>query len=63
MVIAMEHKCSCQANPSIKCTVQQCVHHCQSQNNCSLDSIVVGTHEMNPTVVECTDCQSFQVKQ
>ena len=37
-----------QANPSIKCTVQQCVHHCQGQDYCSLDCITVGTHELNP---------------
>lgn len=50
------------ANKSIGCTVQQCAHHCGSENYCSLDSIKVGTHESNPTVVECTDCESFRVK-
>ncbi len=51
-----------QANQSIKCTVQQCANHCQSQDYCSLRSITVGTHEMNPTVVQCTDCESFVLK-
>lgn len=50
------------ANQSIKCTVQQCKNHCGSQQYCALDSIVVGTHEANPTVSQCTDCQSFECK-
>ncbi len=47
-------------NQSIGCTVQQCRHHSQTQNYCSLDKIQVGTHEANPTMVECTDCESFE---
>ena len=50
---------NCKANQSIKCTVSQCEHHCPNQNFCSLSSITVGTHEANPTVVQCTDCESF----
>jgi hypothetical protein len=50
------------ANQSIKCTVEQCKNHCESQQYCALDSIVVGTHEANPTAVQCTDCQSFEAK-
>jgi len=50
------------ANQSIKCTVEQCANHCASQGYCGLDCITVGTHEQNPTVDQCTDCQSFQVK-
>lgn len=49
-------------NRSIECSVSQCEYHCQNQNYCSLDSISVGTHEQNPTVVECTDCESFVSK-
>lgn len=49
-------------NKAIGCTVHQCVHHCGSENYCSLDKIVVGTHEMNPTKIECTDCESFKLK-
>ena len=49
-------------NPSIKCSVQQCKHHDCSENYCTLNSITVGTHEANTTVVECTDCQSFVLK-
>lgn len=51
-----------QANQSIECTVNQCVHHCQMQDYCSLNKIKVGTHESNPTVEQCTDCLSFRVK-
>ena len=49
-------------NPSIKCTVQQCRHHAMSENYCSLNDIQVGTHEQNPTKIECTDCNSFVLK-
>ncbi len=50
------------SNPSIACTVQQCAHHCKNENHCSLDSILVGTHEYNRTEDQCTDCKSFQRK-
>ena len=50
------------ANESIRCTVQQCSHHCSDADYCTLSSINVGTHEMNPTMVECTDCNSFELK-
>lgn len=49
-------------NKAIACTVQQCKNHCDKENYCTLAKIVVGTHEMNPTVPECTDCKSFQLK-
>ena len=45
-----------QANHCIECTVQQCENHCESQNYCALDRILVGTHEMNPTVDQCAAC-------
>ena len=51
--------CSCTPNKAIRCTVAQCAHHCADSNYCALDSIVVGTHEANPTKVQCTDCESF----
>lgn len=50
------------ANQSIGCTVTQCEYHCSNDNYCSLDKIQVGTHEMNPTEAQCTDCNSFKVK-
>ena len=53
---------NCNANNSIKCTVNQCKYHCGDKNYCSLESISVGTHESNPEVCECVDCQSFSKK-
>ncbi|MFV0518129.1 MAG: DUF1540 domain-containing protein [Aminipila sp.] len=50
------------ASANIKCSVQQCRHHDGSQGCCALQSINVGTHEINPTKTECTDCMSFEVK-
>lgn len=41
---------NCHANKSIECTVKQCANHCGTENYCSLDSILVGTHECDPTV-------------
>ena len=53
---------NCHANKSIECTVQSCAHHCSNENYCSLDRILVGTHESNPTQDACTDCMSFRKK-
>ena len=53
---------NCHANKSIECTVQQCANHCEGENYCSLDSILVGTHECNPTQDQSTDCMSFHKK-
>jgi hypothetical protein len=53
---------SCKANKCIECTVQQCAYHCDSENYCSLDRILVGTHEQNPAMDQCTDCKSFRKK-
>lgn len=50
------------ANQSIKCTVANCRNHCASENYCTLSCITIGTHEMNPTMDQCTDCQSFVLK-
>ena len=50
------------ANKCIHCTVSSCKHHCQNEDYCSLDSIMVGTHECNPTQDQCTDCMSFRKK-
>ncbi len=51
------------ANKCIQCTVNNCKHHCVNENYCSLDTIQVGTHECNPTMDQCTDCKSFDLKQ
>lgn len=50
------------ANQAISCTVTSCQNHCDGSDYCSLDHIQVGTHECNPTMDQCTDCQSFQLK-
>ncbi len=50
------------SNKSIGCTVTQCAHHCKAENFCSLPQITVGTHEPNPTMIECTDCNSFKLQ-
>ena len=53
---------NCHANKSIECTVRQCAYHCDEANYCSLDKILVGTHECDPAVEQCTDCMSFRKK-
>lgn len=53
---------SCKANHCIECSVVQCANHCSTENYCALDRIKVGTHEMNPTQEQCTDCKSFKCK-
>ena len=53
---------NCKANKCIECTVTQWRNHCETSNFCALDRIRVGTHEMNPTMDQCTDCLSFQCK-
>lgn len=49
-------------NHSIKCTVNNCKYNNTDQSYCSLDSIRIGTHEANPTKCQCTDCESFEMK-
>ena len=49
-------------NKSIQCTIKNCAHHAKDVNYCSLDQILVGTHEANPNKKECTDCESFEMK-
>ncbi len=50
------------ANKSIEYTVTECKNHCQNEKYCSLNTFKVGTHEVNPTMCECTDCKSFECK-
>ncbi|WP_312635346.1 DUF1540 domain-containing protein [Oscillibacter sp.] len=56
------HGSECTANTSIKCTVDNCAHHCQDKQYCGLNAISVGTHESNPTESKCVDCESFKLK-
>ena len=46
-------------NSSIQCSVSQCQYNMGNEQYCTLDSIEVGTHEPDPTMPECTDCNSF----
>ena len=46
-------------NECIQCTINNCTHHAKSENYCTLETIKEGTHEANPTMKECTDCESF----
>ncbi len=57
-----DKSCCSNINKCIACTVTQCKHHSDKQNYCTLDKIQVGTHEANPTVPPCTDCNSFVLK-
>ncbi len=50
---------NCHPNKAIACTVTQCANHCPGENFCSLNQIVVGTHESHPSMDQCTDCKSF----
>ncbi len=47
------------ANYCIACTVTKCQNHVKTANYCALDKIQVGTHESDPTVCQCVDCESF----
>ena len=55
-----ERSMNCHANKCIQCTVQSCAYHCDTENYCSLDRIMVGTHEADPMMDQCTDCKSFK---
>ena len=50
----------CTPNTAIQCSVTNCTYHCQGAEYCGLNAIRVGTHESDPTVEQCTDCQSFR---
>ncbi len=55
--------CSCGTpNKHIECSVSSCKNHCNEENYCSLEKVVIGTHESNPTMNQCTDCESFVLK-
>lgn len=49
-------------NDSIKCNIENCKYNNASENYCTLSQIQIGTHEANPTMIECTDCESFELK-
>ena len=47
-------------NASIHCTVDQCRHNLCTEHFCTLDMVRIGTHEEDPSVKECVDCDSFE---
>ncbi len=47
-------------NRSIQCKVVSCKNHCDRDDFCSLDCVCIGTHESDPAMNQCTDCQSFE---
>ncbi len=47
-------------NRSIRCNVDSCRHRCSLDDYCSLDCVCIGTHEVDPAMNQCTDCQSFE---
>lgn len=49
-------------NSSIKCSVKSCQFNDEAKSYCTLNEIKVGTHEADPKVPECTDCESFKLK-
>ncbi len=51
------------ANKCIKCDVVQCKNHCQDVDYCALDVIKIGTHEDDPKICQCTDCESFEKRE
>ena len=50
-------------NPSIKCSVSSCAHHCEGQNYCTLNEIKVGCCDSSATSCASTECASFQLGQ
>lgn len=46
-------------NKSIQCTVEECRYHCSDCDYCSLDKILVGSHEKFGLGEYHTDCKSF----
>lgn len=49
-------------NPSIECTVPQCKYNDREENGCTLNKIVVGSHEANPSRKDSVDCNSFEME-
>lgn len=47
-------------NECIKCSVEECKFN-SNKEYCTLSQISVGTHESNPSEIQCTDCESFMV--
>ena len=48
-------------NPSIKCSVNNCSHHCSDKDFCSLNEIKVGSCSSSVTSCASTECASFEL--
>ena len=48
-------------NPSIKCSVTSCSHHCCDKDYCSLNEIKVGCCDKAVTNCASTECASFEL--
>ena len=53
-------RCSCRRISYFCCSVSIFAYDCKDAQYCGLNAIQVGTHEANPTMDQCTDCQSFK---
>ena len=49
-------------NSCIKCSVDQCKNHSERAEYCAWNEVRIGTHEQNPTMKQCVDCESFELK-
>ncbi|WBW95056.1 DUF1540 domain-containing protein [Oceanirhabdus sp. W0125-5] len=49
-------------NENIGCTVNECRHHSNEGQYCSLNRIQVKKHGNTANTVEHTDCGSFEVR-
>lgn len=48
-------------NPSVKCSVSSCTHHCHDKDYCSLSEIRVGCCSSCATNSASTECNSFEL--
>lgn len=51
-----------QTNQHIQCVVNECKHHSQGKNYCTLDKISVGKIGSYTNRAEDTDCESYASK-
>ena len=49
-------------NKSIQCTVEECKHHSEDCDYCTLHSVLIGSHEHSPLTEKETNCLSFDLK-
>ena len=49
-------------NKSIQCTVEDCKYHAGSCDHCTLNSVLIGSHNHTPLTEKETSCLSFDLK-